>query len=398
MFILIFFPFIDLNLTPEEYGSISVFDFITYFALLFTLEDFLYFLRRNNIYFFLFSVLTGILFIGCIKSEFIANSFFNFLKFLSVFIYARMLIAECFKDLRFIKVVIRSLKLSCILSILFLLIQLILGTSFSFYSELNPNIYLASDTLRYPSFFQDPQKYGQYLSMLGFLFLMNRENKTTPGILNLMIFILVVLAIFLTGGRAAFLGLSVGFLIFLLFQSNKFRIIAFFCCLAGYLILSNLTEHFSIFNRVEDINTSYEVRNEIWDEGLQIFFEQPLMGIGVGNHHNYILRHSDDGYYIVDDEIVYYGTESGYLQVLIELGLLGFIFTFLLILVPVIEGLKSYMHSRNINIAFLIASVISWMIAFITVNSLGDKRILVALITVLCLLITSKKSPETIHA
>lgn len=399
MFLLFIFPFIDLNLTPEEFGSISVFDFISYFVLFFTLEDFFHFSKRKNIYFFLFLVLTSLLFIGCITSEFIANSLFNFLKYLSIFIYSKMLIDECFKDLSFIKLVIKTLKLSCVFSLVFLLIQLIIGTNFTFYPDLNPNTYLGldNDVLRYPSYFQDPQKYGQYLSMLGFLFLINGENKPTPGILNVVLFILVVLAILLTGGRAAFLGLCVGLVIIVLSQKSKIWIIAVFCCLLGYFIILNFSSNFSILNRSDDVNTSYGVRYEIWNEGLQIFSANPLLGIGIGNHHNYIVNNSFSGYYIIDDNIVYYGTESGYLQILIEFGLFGFIFVFSLILIPVINAIKSYKHSQNSNIIFLIASVISWMVAFTTVNSLGDKRILLVLVTLLCLLIVSKNSPKAIH-
>jgi len=308
-----------------------------------------------------------------------------------------MLIDECLKDLSFIKLIIQSLKLSCIFSLIFLLIQLIIGTKFTFYPDLNPNVYTAIDALRYPSYFQDPQKYAQYLSMLGFLFIMNRENKPTPGILNVVLFILIVLAIFLTGCRAAFLGLCMGLVIILLSKKSKIWIIAVFCCLFGYFILTNFSSYFSFFNRNEDFNTSYIVRYEIWNEGLQIFFANPLLGIGIGNHHNYIVSHSFSGYYLIDDNIVYYGAESGYLQILIEFGLFGFIFVFSLILIPVINAIRSYMHSHNFNIIFLIASVISWMIAFTTVNSLQDKRILVVLVTLLCLLIVSKNSPKAIH-
>jgi O-antigen ligase len=399
LFLLILLPFIDLNLTTEEFGSISVFDFISYLVLFFTLEDFFYFSRKNNVYYFLFLALTGLLFIGSIKSEFIGNSLFNFFKFLSVFIYSKMLIDECLKDLSFIKLVIKFLKLSCVFSLVFLLIQLIIGTNFTFYPNLNLNIYigLGSDTLRYPSYFQDPQKYAQYLSMLGFLFLMNTETKPKPGILNIMFFILVVLAIFLTGGRAAFLGLCIGLLIVLFSNKSKIWIIAVFVCLFGYFIIKYFSAYFSLFNRTEDYITSYDLRNEIWKENLQIFFANPLLGIGIGNHHNYIVNHSDVGYYLIDNEIVFYGTENGYLQILIEFGLLGFLFAFFLILTPIISAFRSYLHSRNFNIIFLIASVISWMIAFTFVDSLSDKRILVVLVTLLCLLIVSKISPKAIH-
>lgn len=307
---------------------------------------------------------------------------------------------ECLKDLSFIKLVIKFLKLSCLFSLTFLVIQLIIGMKFTFYSELNPNIYagLGSDTLRYPGYFQDPQKYGQYLSMLGFLFLMSRKTKPNPGILNVVLFILVVIAILLTGCRSAFLGMCIGLLIILLFKKSKILIIAFFCCLFGYFIITYFSSYFSFFNRNEDYSTSALGRYEIWNEYLQIFFAHPFLGIGIGNLvDNYIAKYSIGGYFFMGNEIVYYGPENGYLQLLIEFGLLGFIFVFFLILIPVVNAIRSYLRSHNSNIILLIASVISWMVAFTTIDSLVDKRILVVLVTLLCILIVSKNSSETIH-
>jgi O-antigen ligase len=310
-----------------------------------------------------------------------------------------MLIEECLKDLSFTKLIIKYLKLGCILSLVFLLIQLILGIKFTFYPDLNPNTYLGLSTgaLRFPSYFQDPQKYAQYLSMIGFLFLMNRETKSKPDILNIVLFILVILAIFLTGSRAAFGGMLIGLLIILLAKKSKTWIIAIFFGLIGYFIITNYSENFSLFNRNEDVNASLDVRNEIWKKDLLIFSLNPLLGIGIGNHHNYIVTHSRNEYYLIDKEVVYYGTESGYLQILIECGLLGFVLIFLLILIPVINALLTYLRFKNFNIICLVAPVISWMMAFTTVNSLSDNRILVLLITLLCLLIVSKNSPKAIH-
>ncbi len=54
-----FFPLLDLNITPEEYGSISVFDFISYFVLFFTLEDFFRFSKMNKSYYHILLIFNG---------------------------------------------------------------------------------------------------------------------------------------------------------------------------------------------------------------------------------------------------------------------------------------------------------------------------------------------------
>jgi O-antigen ligase len=387
-------PFIDLNITNEQFGSISVFDFVSFFILTTSARNYF----KPTIQFSLFSLLFILLFIGSVKSEFIQNSLFNFIKLFSVFIYCKILIQECLKDRDFIEVIIKYLKISCILSLVFLFIQLLVGPSFSFYPDLNPNVYIVSEATRYPSYFQDPQKYAQYLSMISFIFLLNKGKKPILKIINILFFIIIILAILLTGARAAFLGFCCGLLILTFSQNKKIWITAICCCLLGYLVITNYTEYFSFFNRTDDYNSSFEIRDKIWKEGWKIFLNNPIVGIGIGNHHNYILHHSMDGYYIIDNEVVFYGAESGYLQILIEFGLSGFLIFLLLIIKPIINAIQLRNVLKDFNIYFLIAPIISWMVAYTTVNSLGDKRILVILITFLSLLTFSKRLAKTSYA
>jgi hypothetical protein len=384
----------DLNVTSEQYGSISVFDFISWFILLLTIRSFFYWKTKKNVYYFLLVVISILLFIGTIKSNFIQNSIFNFFKFFSIFIYSKILIDECQKNPDFIKLLIKYLKLGVIISLLLLFIQIISGKTITFYPDINPNVYLDS-LIRYPSFFQDPQKYAQYLSMLAFLFLITKDKKQTPEILNILVFILILLAILITGSRSAFLGMCCGALIIIFSMNNKIRFIAVFCCLLGYFLIINFSEYFSFFNRTDDFKNSVETRERIWKEDEEIFLANPILGIGIGNYHNYIVKHSTGGYYMINNEVVYYGTESGYLQILIEFGLLGFIIFLLFIIIPITKAFQSNIHEFNVII--MIASVISWMIAFTTVNSLSDKRILIVLGTLLCLLVISKTRPASIH-
>jgi O-antigen ligase len=213
----------------------------------------------------------------------------------------------------------------------------------------------------------------------------------------LAIFLLVLLAILLTGSRAGFLGLLMGLLFFVLFKRGKIWVIAFSGLLIGYFIVTSFPEYFSLLNRGEDLTSSFGTRYEIWKEGVQIFLSNPLLGIGIGNHHYYIVNHSISGYYLIDDNIVYYGTENGYLQFLIECGLLGFIFLFFFIINPIIEAVRSYRNSNNLNIILIISALISWLTAFVSINSLSDKRILVVVVTLVCLLVVARKYPEVIH-
>jgi O-antigen ligase len=385
-FLLLMIPFIDLNVTPEKYGSISVFDSLSFFIIFPTFRNLLKFSKNRFLYTFLFFFLITVIFIGAITSEFVQNATFNFIKILSIFIYCKILIAECIKDSKFVNTVIYYLKIGSVLSLVFLLIQISLGMKFTFYPDLNPNIFL-DYSLRYPSFFQDPQKYAQYLSMTSFLFLMKTRKKASYFNINFLIFLLILGAIFLTGSRAAFLGLAFGIVLFIFTQKIRIWLFAIVIGLFASLLLVKYSASLSLLNRTDDYQSSMDTRSLIWKNNLNIFFTHPLLGIGIGNLHNYIVSHSTDGYYIIDNEVIYHGTESGYLQFLIEIGIIGFSILLFFLILPIIKAIIGYRKISYPNLVLLILPIFAWMISFATVNSLGDKRILLVLITYLSLLI-----------
>src|SRR5690606_4638188 len=106
-----------------------------------------------------------------------------------------------------------------VFSLLFLLVQVIVGLDFTWYPTLNPNIAdSASKFIRFPGVFYDPQSHGQYLALGSFLFLISpSESKRKTIIINLFIFVIAIVAISLTGSRSAFGGFAIGlFLVFIL--------------------------------------------------------------------------------------------------------------------------------------------------------------------------------------
>ncbi|MBS1529444.1 MAG: O-antigen ligase family protein [Bacteroidetes bacterium] len=260
---------------------------------------------------------------------------------------------------------------------------------------MNQNI-LDSSIVRYPSFFQDPQMYSQFLAMSSFLFLIKADD-TSPKrqYLNYILFVILVFAIFLTGGRSGFLGLCIGLSIVFIVGENKLRFAIAACALIGYLVAIYLPGHFSLFSRQEGYDEAYAVRHQIWKEAYTVFANNPSLGIGTGNYLSYTQQHSLGGYYVINDEIVYYGTESGYLKILAESGVLGFVLTFLFIVLPVINAIKARIKKiNNNNIFYLIAAIVCWFTAFSTLYTLSDKRTQVLLASLICLLITSVKKIE----
>jgi hypothetical protein len=366
LFVLYLLPLVDLNITPATQGFFSAFDLISYLSLPFIFKDFRFATGKNTKYLVLFLLLSFALLASTLSSDFVNTSLISLSQFLPIFIFAKALIEEINKDPLFTKKIIETLRIVCLASIIFLGIQVVVGLKFSFYTNLNTNTYVEV-AMRYPSFFNDPQKYAQFLSMCSFFFLIKTNKLSDSNTRNYLFFLAVIIAMFLTGARAAFSGLCVGLAIVFLGGESKYRTVAIAGGLAGYIIVLLFGEYFPLFNRGESYGESYEFRNQIWQEALDIFSDNPLLGIGIGNYQSYVEIHAPDQFWYLGD------------------GLLS-----MFIILPVISALKRYFSKRtDTRIFYFIGAITGWMISYITVYSLSDKRVLIPLTVHICLLITA---------
>jgi O-antigen ligase len=398
LFLLYAMPVIDLKITPGQYGSLTVFDGLSYLILFWQYKDFLSIFKVNRFYFIVFCSLIFLLVLGSLNSNFITNSTLALLSVVPVFIYGRLLILECAQDQAFVNKVVNALKVTCLISIAFLALQMVVGLELRFYPELNQNA-LDPNGIRYPSYFHDSQKYAQFLAMLGFLFLINMKNIQKPAVTNLILFLLVVGAMFVTGGRSAFLGLCAGMLFLLLFAGVHYRKYIIAGCLAGGLLVAFFSRSLIIFNREDDINNSFDFRAAIWNDAYKIYKSHPFLGIGVGNYKDFVSRYSQDQFLVLEDEIVWLDQpENGYLKVLTEFGAPGFFLAFSLILGPVIGAMRAWFKKQTDGRVFLfIAPVVSWLVSFVSLYSLSDRRNLIVLATMLGLLIFSSNRIKITH-
>jgi O-antigen ligase len=390
LFVLYVLPLVDLAVTPESQGGFSVFDIASYVGLLLFARELKFSSQRNIGYLLIFLLMMSLLFFGAIESEFVNDSLVSFFKFLPVFIYTKALIDEMNESPEFTGTVIKAMRTICLVSVAFLAIQMVVGVKFSFYGSLNTNVAIES-SVRFPSFFQDPQKYAQFLSMTSFLFLIKTDETDTTQ-KNFLYFFVVVMAMFLTGARAAFGGFVVGLAIVYLIGEGKYRTVAIVAGLLGYLIIILFGEYFPLFNRGESAAESYEFRNQIWQEALEIHREHASLGIGIGNYRSYVEVYAQDQFwYMGDGEILYFDhPESGYLKMLTEYGRAAFGLLCLFIVLPFFNALRRYVLGlTDGRIFYSIGAIIAWMISYITVYSLSDTRVLIPLITHICLLITA---------
>lgn len=392
LFVLYLLPFMAFKVVKEDWGGFKIFDIITFYSLFFLFRRFSSVLvrRENRSYFLLFLLMILITFLGILASEFPGNALIKVLKILPVFIFSRFLVTECLIDREFFKKIIHALKASFIFCLLFLLIQVFVGLDFTWYPSLNPNIAdSAGEFIRFPGVFYDPQSHGQYLALGSFLFLVYPGKSRRYVFFNVFIFLVAILTITITGSRSAFGGFCVGLALVLTLAGKRYISLVIICLFLGFLAYNFFFAHSPVFHRTGTVGEDLEFRQSIWNDAFQIANDNPYLGIGWGNYQNYIMRHSQDQYLVIDDELLYFDQpENGYLKILVEIGYFGFIIFLMFIIQPIIRGVRIFLlNSSDFTSIFLIASLISWMVSFNTVYSFFDERILIIVVSILALLV-----------
>jgi O-antigen ligase len=391
-YILLAYPLLAIDLLPSMLST-NIFCFTTIvFLIFFYKRPALVSSKTKSTYPIFFILLSIIVAGGLINAESLTLASATYLmEYTSIFIFARILIDECTADRKFIYQVIDCLKITLFISLSFMLGQIILGPSFTIAKSPNINV-LSGLNIRYTSFFQDPQKYGQFLSACSFFFFIKTSDSKFGQVVNYSLLILSVLSIFLTGGRAA-LGGWLAAILFLLFLGNaKYRAVLFLSVSLLAIVAFNFSNSFAIFQRGADLAESYNFRYTIWQDAFRIFSDNPIWGIGIGNYANYVSIHNPDQYWIDDNVITFFDhPESGYLKLLTEYGAFGFLIILLMIIVPLFKGVLLYFKAdRNLHL-LLSASLITWLVGFYTVYSFGDIRILILISTIIGLMIADYK-------
>lgn len=394
-FVLLFYPLLGIDLTPG-YVSMNIFVFTTVIFFLFFYRKQHIFYSAVSIYTVLFVVFLFVLSLGLLFADDLGkDSITSTLEFIAIFIFSNVLIQECMHDTAFISQIKRYLKASLLLALVFLVLQIYFGPSFTIAKSQNLNV-VSGVKIRYTSFFQDPQKFAQYLAACSFLFLFPTENGRGKPQLNILLFLVTVTAIFFTGGRSALGGWLLAMTGLVAFSNARFRVA--FIVIFGLLlsVAYFYADSFALFQRESSVADAYAFRYEIWKGAFDIFSDHALWGIGSGNYANYVSLYHPDQYWIADNEVTYFDhPESGYLKLLVEYGVTGFSVFALFIFIPAFSAIRLYLRNRSIHNILPLASILSWMIGFYTVYSLGDIRIFILVATLLSLLIVDHKASTT---
>jgi O-antigen ligase len=379
LFVVYFYP---LVFSPDS--NYSVFQFITYVYFIYSLRNDIPLFSNSKIYITFYFL--ACIFFSALNSEFVGNSMIGIIKFLPIVIYLQILITECSKSPELIFRIVKGLRFTLVVSFAFLFLQLLLGVDFSLTLLDNPNI--SFEGVRYPGIFQDPQKHAQYLSAFSFIALIKEPGGKNLSKINYALFGGTVISLFLTGGRAALLGLVLGIFFIVLFSNAKIKFVGAIGIFLVAAVVISLSQYLIVFSRGESLEESFLIRNAIWQEAYKIFFKHPYLGIGIDNYAKYVEVHSPDQFWLVDGEKVFFDhPESGYLKFLTELGIFGFLGIFVFIFAGIIKGLKVFLFKvKDFNIIFLISALLSWFLGFYSVYSFTDTRITILIATILGLL------------
>jgi O-antigen ligase len=160
------------------------------------------------------------------------------------------------------------------------------------------------------------------------LFIVIQDKKASRRLFAAALAVVMLAAIVFTKSRSGFLGL-IGMTAVVMFYTMRVKPgFVFAVVLAGMMALPAMPSSFwdrmdSIMNAEEDPTGSRAARLRLFDQGVQVFLDNPITGIGAGQFQNY----NAPG--VVEKWRV---THNVWLQVASELGIFGlFTFAFLVI-------------------------------------------------------------------
>lgn len=383
--------FIILSLPFQHFRVVPV---LTLFDLA-TIVFFVFFYKRKKnllkelaifrllIFGMAFSIYMGFLFSSVKLGQ---NNYVELFLTFPIFVFAKILIDECYYDKDYFFEVLEHLKIPLIFSLVFLVGQIGIGMKLKLVKELNPNVVIANG-FRYPSFLSDPQQYSQFLGLSSFLCLIKRNKSDKIGFKNYLLVILSLAAILSTGGRAGLMGWSLGLFFFIIFSDGKLKIIMLLAAGIVALFAFLYKDKLAMFNRGTDMNDMYDLRAGIWADAIDITSTHPVFGIGLNNYRSYVSIYKPDQLWVANHEVISYDQpESGYLRVLTETGILGFICMFTIILIPIFKLTTAFIKEKDTNYVLLFSSLLCWLVGYYSTDSLGEVRIKIMVAVLLCMI------------
>ena len=326
---------------PDLIVSISALYFLFY---VFKNKEFYFFNNKPLIIFFIFCIYCILL------SVFIAEDMM--LSFESSLFYFRIGVFSCFiwylidKD--------KSILTFFYYVLVLCFSVLVIDGYIQYFTGVNLTGFKISG-IRVSSFFGDELIMGSYLSrlfpLLFALFLIKKKQKYEIYFIGLL-FILVDVLIFMAGERSAFffLNLSTVFIIILIKEYQKFRLITFIIAVICVVILSlnssklnermfkGPAEDMGLFKSSKDAVIFTKAHDSVIRTAFNMFKDQPLLGHGPKM---FRVICKDEKYASVATPCMTH-PHNFYIQLLAETGVIGFLFLFSALVYVIYKALRQF--------------------------------------------------------
>jgi len=312
---------------PDLIVSISALFFLYY---VFKNKDFYYFFNKPIIIFFIFCIYC--ILVSIIVAEDIMLSFESSLFYFRIGVFSCFIWYLIDKD--------KSILIYFYYALILCFSALVIDGFFQYFTGSNL-LGFKIITNRISSFFGDELIMGSYLSrlfpLLFALFLVKQKQKFEIYFIGLL-FILVDVLIFISGERLAFyfLNLSTAFIIVLIKEYQKFRLVTFIIGIICVFVLSLYSADLSNRMFIDPakkmglIKSSQEptifspAHDSLIRTGYNMFKAQPLFGHGPKMYRMIC----EDEKYRAGREPCQTHPHNFYIQLLAETGIIGFLFLF----------------------------------------------------------------------
>ncbi|MES2707682.1 MAG: O-antigen ligase family protein [Verrucomicrobiota bacterium] len=218
----------------------------------------------------------------------------------------------------------------------------------------------AYGSVRQTGTFPNPNMFANYLAFALFMAMGIVYSKGSPKmrVIGIVITGLCVLGLLVSGSRGGLLGVAIGFMVFLagqvliLGRSSSVIWVTTLAGAAGLMMAMTMggeegSGSFVLVDRLmatteEGADLNVSKRLHLWDLGMDMFFDSPLMGNGYGSFFYRVFR----------------PTHNCYVSYLAETGVVGTIALCLMIVAPLLYKVR---RSTPENAVFILAAQSFWV-------------------------------------
>lgn len=220
----------------------------------------------------------------------------------------------------------------------------------------------SSITTRAFSIFTSPNALAGYLILLlPLLFILFLEEKGPKKYLYLFVTLISLSALLFTLTRAAWLSLTLAFLIFsITYRDKRFLLLLVLLAIAFYFIPQVRVRFKNLLSPVYIEKAKTYGRIYRWNLAIGIFKRRPLFGVGPGGFGGAVA--SRIGFF----EGIY--VDNYYLKTLVETGIFGFLSFIYLILAIIKRGIASVLNSKDKFLKSVSLGIVLGLFAFFTNN------------------------------